>query len=189
MASGGFGVAVTLAAATVLAYGSPTGTSATTPSTGSTAARAASATGSGQPVHVENAAFAIDTVPPAAVDITIFEGSERPDVDAIRGDLAKAGVYAEVLTDVPTCAQLAKTPGAPAPVDIYDVKPIVDASDHPFFKNGDLVYSVDTSADIRGTTLWLMFSGTLSTMVVERSADSSPKPNCMLSTSSTSTGP
>lgn len=141
---------------------------------------AASVTEPDRAFHARNAAFAIDAAPSGAVDITILEGSDKPDIDALRSDLAKAGVDAKVATDVPTCQALAQSPGAPSPVDSAHVRFVTDRLDFPFYRDGDLIYSVDASADkTRGTTLWIMFSSTLSTIVVERTTDSSPQPDCM----------
>lgn len=140
----------------------------------------ASATGSGHTFHAQNAAFAIDAAPSGAVDITILKGSDKPDIGALRSDLAQAGVDAKVATDVPTCQALAQSPGAPSPVDSAHLRFVTDRLDYPFYRNGDLIYSVDASAEkTRGTTLWIMFSSTLSTIVVERTLDSGPQPDCL----------
>lgn len=172
LASGGLTLAAAVAVAAMLANGGS--------SSGSPASKAAPPVTAASPlVHIRNAAFAIDSEPSGAVYITILRGSEKPDVDAIRGDLAKAGVQAEVVTDVPSCRQLASSPGAPSPVGSAQVDAVTDALDRPLSVDGDLVYSVDASADTRGTTLWIMFSGTLSTIFVERTADSGPQPNCL----------
>ena len=174
LASGGISVAVAIALAVVVANDGSL--------TGSPASKAPSATATGPLFHTRNAAFAIDAEPSGAVTITILDGSEKPDVDAIRSDLARAGVHASVVTNVPTCQQLAAdSSGAPTPVGSAQAKAVTDAVDHPFFKNGDLVYSVDTSVNTRGTTLWIMFSSTLSTIFVERTADSGPQPDCLTS--------
>jgi hypothetical protein len=171
LASGGISVAAVVAVAAVLANGGA--------SSGSPASKVPSTTAGGPLVHIRNAAFAIDSEPSGAVDITILQGSEKPDVDAIRSDLAKAGVQAEVVTNVPSCQQLASSPGAPSPVGSAQVDAVIDALDRPLSVNGDLVYSVDASADTNGTTLWIMFSSTLSTIFVERTANLGPQPNCL----------
>jgi hypothetical protein len=172
LAGGGITVAAAIAVAAVLANGG----SATTPP----AAQTPSVTAAGPLYHARNAAFAIDAEPSGSVDITILKGDEKPDVAALRTDLAKAGVQAQVATNVPTCQQLASSPGAPSPVDSAKSNAVDDIVDHPLSDaNGDLVFSVDTSAHARGTTLWIMFSGTLSTIFVERTADTGPQPNCL----------
>jgi hypothetical protein len=137
-------------------------------------------TESGPLVHIRNAAFAIDSEPSGTVDITILQGDEKPDVDAIRNDLAKAGVAAKVVTNVPSCQQLASSPGAPSPVGSAQADIVADVWDHPLAESGNgLGYSVDRSANTRGTTLWIMFSSTLSTIFVERTTDAGPQPNCL----------
>ena len=172
LASGGITVAAAIAVAAVLANGG----SATTPPV----AQPPSATATGPFFHARNAAFAIDAEPSGAVDITILQGNEKPDVAALRTALAKAGVQAQVVTNVPTCQQLASIPGAPSPVGSAQANAVEDIVDRPLSDaNGDLVFSVDTSAHARGTTLWIMFSSTLSTIFVERTADSGPQPNCL----------
>jgi hypothetical protein len=172
LASGGITVAVAVALAAVLANGG----SSTAPPT----AQLPSATATGPLFHARNAAFAIDAEPSGSVDITILQGDEKPDVAALRAGLAKAGVQARVVTNVPTCQQLASSPGAPSPVGSAKADAVNDIVDHPLSdKNGDLVFSVDTSAHTRGTTLWIMFSSTLSTIFVERTVNSGPQPNCL----------
>lgn len=173
LARGGLTVAAAVAVTAVLANGGalPGMPTPTAPSR---------ATVSGPLVHIRNAAFAIDSEPSGTVDITILQGDEKPDVDAIRSDLAKAGVAAEVVTNVPNCQQLASRPGAPSPVGSARAGIVADVWDHPLsMSDGGLGYSVDRSASTRGTTLWIMFSSTLSTIFVERTTDSGPQPNCL----------
>jgi hypothetical protein len=177
LAGSGISVAATVAVAVVAV-----GTIGGSPS-GAAASKVPAATAAGPLFHAQSAAFAIDVVASGAVDITILKGSEKPDVDALRGDLAKAGVHARLLTNVPTCRQLADRPGAPTPVESAQANAVIDMADRPLpDKDGDLVYSLDTSAATRGTTLWIMFSSTLSTIFVERTTDSGPQPNCLTST-------
>jgi hypothetical protein len=165
-------VAAAIAAAAVLANGGPP--------TAPPAAQSPSATATGPLFHAHNAAFAIDAEPSGAVDITILQGNQKPDVAALRTALAKAGVQAQVVPNVPTCQQLASRPGAPSPVGSAQANAVADIMDRPLSDaNGDLVFSVDTSAHARGTTLWIMFSSTLSTIFVERTASSGPQPNCL----------
>ena len=171
--AGGVGVATAIAAAVFLADGSPTtslnpGAAPTTPVT---------------PIHVQNADFAVESEPASqTVAITILDGAKKPDADVLRNALAEAGVRAEVLTSVPTCRQLADIPGAPTPVPSASVQTVLDPVDQLISVGtvGDLVYKVDASpARTRNTTVWVMFSSSLSTIVVERALDSSPRPNCV----------
>jgi hypothetical protein len=130
--------------------------------------------------HAQNAGFAIDSEPSGAVEITIVDGSEEPDVDAMRSELAKAGVHAKVLTNVPTCQQLARTPGAPAPIGSgVPIAAPADVLDHPDIQGDKVIYSVDAHPKTPDTTLWIMFSSTLSTITMERILDSGPQPNCL----------
>ena len=129
--------------------------------------------------HAQNAAFAVEAQPSGAVVIVILDGSGKPDTNALRSDLARAGVHARVMADVPTCAQLAKIPGAPTPVGSAQAQVVADPLDFPFTDHGDLAYSVDASARADGTTLTIMFSSTLATIFLERTASSGPLPNCL----------
>jgi hypothetical protein len=180
LASGGISVAVAIALAVVLTNGgSPINSSASNVpyTTKSTAPNPAT---SGPLVHVEDAGFAVDAEPAGLVDITITQGWAKPDVDAIRAALAKAGISARVVADVPTCAQLQSSPGGPTPVSSAQAVPVLDPRDQLLTNSaGDDVFQVDASAAARGTTVWILFSSTLSTMVTERLADSSPQPNCI----------
>lgn len=174
LASGGLSVAAAIAVAAVVAnVGSATG------SAPASKAPAIATTASGPLFHTRNAAFAIDAEPSGVVDITILKGDEEPDIAALRSDLARAGVRASVVTNVPTCELLAQRPGAPSPVGSAQSDTVTDAADRPISINSDFVYQVDASADTRGTTLWIMFSSTLSTIFVERTVDSGPQPNCL----------
>jgi hypothetical protein len=182
LASGGVGIAAAaITVAAVLANGSPPLQSSAPQSSApqSSAPQSSSAHETGPLFHVQDAGFAIDAEPTGAVDITILDGSGEPDVNALRSDLAKAGVIARVMADVPTCRQLASSPGAPSPVGSAQAQAVSDPLDHPFYQDGDLVYAVDASAATRGTTLWIMFSTTLSTLFVERTADQGPHLNCL----------
>jgi hypothetical protein len=161
----GGGVAAALTAVTLTAH--------STPPSGTT-----SGTVDTRPLHVLDAGFAIDSDHKGSVDITILQGSGQPEAEVLRSDLAVAGVDAKVMLNVPTCRQLAESPGAPSPVYSAESEPVADTLDYPFYEKGHLIYSVDTSAKTRGTTLWIMFSGTLSTIYIERTADSGKQPNC-----------
>jgi hypothetical protein len=171
--TGGVGVATAIAGAVFLANGSPT--TSLNPGAAPTAPVA--------PIHVQNADFAVASEPATqTVEITILDGAKKPDADVLRNALAKAGVRAEVLTSVPTCRQLAKIPGAPAPVPSASVQTVLDPVDQLISVGavGDLVYKVDASpARTRNTTVWVLFSSSLSTIVVQRALDSSPRPNCV----------
>jgi hypothetical protein len=178
LASGGVGVAAAIAVAVVLANGSPN--TSLTPDAAPTTPVA--------PIQVQNADFAIESEPATeTVEITILDGSKKPDVNTLRRALAEAGVSAEVLTSVPTCQQLVNIPSAPTPIPSASVQTALDPVDHLNFvgAKGDLVYTVDASpARTRNTTVWVMFSSSLSTIVVERALDSSPRPNCVPDTRS-----
>jgi hypothetical protein len=173
----GVGVAAVVGVAVALATGSPAAQTAQTAQTGQTATPGGTVTG---PLfHTANAAYAIDEQRSGAVDITILDASGQPDIDALRSDLAKAGVDARVMANVPTCDALAKIPGAPSPVGSAQARIVTDPLDYPFSRNGDFAFSVDASARTHGTTLTIMFSGDLSTISVERTSDSGPLPNCL----------
>lgn len=165
LAGGGIGVAAVMGLAMAMTTGS---------------AASSNASGADAVVHFQNANFTVDSQPSGAVVITILNGKGLPDVPALRDALTKAGIAAKVLTGVPTCQELAQRPGTPSPAYSAAVNYAQDSSDFPTTAaNGDFAYSVDTSPQTQGTTLWIMFSGTLSTMVVERTHDWGLQPNCI----------
>jgi hypothetical protein len=183
LASGGISLAAVIALAVVLTDGgAPSGSSAANVPFTTTATAPDPAT-AGPLYHVEDAGFAVDAEASGVVDITITEGSAQPDVDAVRSALAKAGIVAKVLANVPTCAELKtlqNTPGAPTPVESAQADAVTDMKDQLLTDSaGDEVFQLDRSAATHGTTVWILFSSTLSTMATERLTDSSPKPNCL----------
>jgi hypothetical protein len=180
LASGGLSVAAAIALVVVLTDGgAPAGSAASKlPAVGSAVAPDPATYDS--LYHVQDAGFAIDDEPGSVVDITILQGDAKPDVAAIRVDVAKAGIPARVV-QVPTCTQLVASPGAPSPVGSAQAVSVTDPKDHFFWdSSGHLVFQVDASAAAdRDTTVWLVVADTLSTLLTERLADTSPQPNCL----------
>jgi hypothetical protein len=124
--------------------------------------------------HVANAAYAVQQEPAGVVKLTILDANGRPDVNALRRDLAKAGVDARVLADVAPCSHPLAHP-RPTPRSLPPVPPVPDRIE---FENGRLVYYLNTGEVTQGTTLSILFGHNLGTIGVALSA-SDDLPTCM----------
>ncbi|HEV2346259.1 MAG TPA: hypothetical protein VGS97_19325, partial [Actinocrinis sp.] len=143
--------------------------------TGNTAATSSAGTGgdagrivvsvSGTPralVHIANAAYTVQQEPAGIVKLTILDARGKPDVNALRRDLAAAGVDARVLADLAVC----RSPLPSSSPGIELLPPAKLPPDRVTFENGKLVYYLDTNEVSPGMTLSILFGDSLGTIGV-----------------------
>jgi len=124
--------------------------------------------------HMATAAYAVQQEPTGIVKLTILDANGKPDVDKLRSDLAKAGINARVLADVPDCQH---PQPHPSPADTRlppaDVAPL-----HSEIENGRLVYYMDPRLVLPGETFSLFYGKSLQSIEMALS-QSDDLPGCM----------
>lgn len=124
--------------------------------------------------HMANAAYAIQQEPTGLVKLTILDANGTPNVDELRSDLAKAGIKARVLADVPDCRR-----PQPHPSPVSTLLPPADAAPPRFdTEDGKLVFSIDPRSVIPGQTIFVMYGQTLRHVAIALNA-SGDVPACI----------
>jgi hypothetical protein len=123
--------------------------------------------------YVANAAYSVKQEPQGIVKLTILDADGKPDADTLRSDLAKAGVNARVLSDVPDC----RSP-QPRPSPETQLPPAGLIPDHTEFENGRLVYYLNTKELFAGRMFTLMYGQSLQSFEVILGA-SDYRPTCI----------
>ncbi|HEU5331708.1 MAG TPA: hypothetical protein VFU73_03065, partial [Actinocrinis sp.] len=111
--------------------------------------------------HAVNAAYSVQQEPTGLVKLTILDANGRPNVDELRSDLAKAGINAKVLADVPDCQhpQPRPSPGeTPLPLPPADA-----VTAHSAIENGKLVFYMDPRLVVPGEMFSVLFGKSLQT--------------------------
>ena len=67
------------------------------------------------PLQAADAAYTVQSASDGLVKLIIVDPEAKPNVDALRRDLARAGVKANVIANAPACS--GKQPPTPAPAD------------------------------------------------------------------------
>ena len=127
--------------------------------------------------HMANAAYAVQQEPTGIVKLTILEADGKPDVAALRSDLAKAGINARVLAGVPDCSHPLSHP-SPNPAVLPPADAAPPRSD---IENGRLVFSMDPRSVVPGVTFSVMYGRSLRSFAIALSA-SDHVPDCLPTT-------
>ena len=124
--------------------------------------------------HMATAAYAVQQEPTGIVKLTILDGDGRPNADELRADLAKAGINARVLTDVPDCQR-----PQPHPSPDLGLLPPADAqAPRGGIEDGKLVYYIDPRSVVPGVTFSVLFGKSLRTLEMSLSQPDDV-PTCM----------
>lgn len=123
---------------------------------------------------VANAAYAVQQEQTGIVKLTILDGDGRPNVDELRADLAKAGIDARVLADVPDCQR-----PQPRQSPELGLLPPADAqAPRGDIEDGKLVYYIDPRSVVPGVTFSIMFGSSLQTIEMSLT-EPDDVPTCM----------
>jgi len=152
-----------------------TGLTAAIATTVFTATSSTMAGGAHHPLFkVANAAYAVQQEPTGIVKLTILDGDGRPNADELRADLAKAGINARVLADVPDCQR-----PQPHPSPDLGLLPPADAqAPRGGIEDGELVYYIDPRSVVPGVTFSVLFGKSLRTLEMSLSQPHDV-PTCM----------
>jgi hypothetical protein len=161
-------LAATAAAAAVAVFsaGTTTGVAGTAPG----------ATAQAPLFQAVNAAYTVQQEPAGVVKLTILDASGRPDVEALRSDLAQAGVNASVIVNVPPCTRPQPHPRATSRPGLPPANLVPDRVGE---ENGQEVYYLDTKEVTPGTTFSLLFGQTLGEITVGLSPPGYPLLTCI----------